>query len=64
LPEWEEIEDKQLPYKKLLIGKFMGDIYGMLTLLSTILATHLALRTSHQQSKSKNPLVKAGALAN
>jgi hypothetical protein len=27
LPDWPEIENEQLPYKKLLIGRFMRDTY-------------------------------------
>jgi hypothetical protein len=28
LPSWEDIEREDLLYKKLLIGKFMSELYG------------------------------------
>jgi hypothetical protein len=34
LPSWEDIEDKELLYKKLFIGKFMGVMYRAWTAAS------------------------------
>jgi hypothetical protein len=33
LPDWDEIEPKDLYYKKLLIGKFMTEMYRASTVL-------------------------------